>query len=120
MAAFTAMAIIAGVSAGISAVGQWKAGKAAKKAGEAQQRAAESQAELMDYNANVAELQAEDAVQRGAQEESRFRQGVRLMIGTQRAGFAAGNIEQQSRARRSFGGGAHQATEGESKTTDRR
>jgi len=84
--------IITAVGAGISASGQWKAGKAAKKAGEAEQRAAESQAELLDFNAHVADQQAQDAIERGKQEESRFRQGVRAMVGEQRAGQAAGNI----------------------------
>ncbi|HMJ04575.1 MAG TPA: hypothetical protein VK506_16655 [Conexibacter sp.] len=70
-----------------------KAGNAAKKAGEQQRQASESQAELADFNAQVADLQASDAIARGAQEESKFRQGVRGIIGSQRAGQAAGNID---------------------------
>lgn len=93
MAAATSALILAGVGMGISAYGQWKAGKAEKKAGEAQQTAAESQADLTDYNAAVAELQATDAVERGAIEANRFRQRTRVLIGEQRAGFAAGNID---------------------------
>jgi len=91
MAAFSA-ALLAG-SVAISAIGKWKAGTQAKKAGEAQQRAAESSAELLDFNAHIADLQAEDATQRGAEAESRFRAGVQGLIGSQRAGFAAGNID---------------------------
>lgn len=77
----------------VNAYSTYRAGKAAKKAGEAGQTAANSQADLSDYNAAVATLQADDAVARGAQEEARFRTGVRGMIGSQRAGFAAGNID---------------------------
>jgi hypothetical protein len=95
MAGFTTAAILGLAFAGTAtqAVGQWKAGTQAKKAGEAQRRAAESQAELLDFNAQVADLQAVDATARGLQEESRFRQGVRVMIGSQRAGIAAGGID---------------------------
>jgi hypothetical protein len=85
--------VLAGVGMAISAFSKWRAGKAAKEQGEAQKRAAESQAQLLDFNANVAELQAKDAVERGAEEESRFRSSVRGMIGAQRAGIAAGNVD---------------------------
>lgn len=85
--------IIAGVGMAVSAYSQWKAGKAAKEQGEAQRRAAEAQAKLLDFNAHVADMQAKDAVERGAEEESRFRSSVRGMIGSQRAGIAAGNVD---------------------------
>lgn len=74
-------------------VGQIKAGNAEKRVGEAQQAAANDQASLQDYNASVADLQAKDAVDRAAQEENRFRTGVAGLIASQRAGFAAGNID---------------------------
>lgn len=90
MAAFTALAI---GSLALSAYGQWKQGSAAKAAGQAQRRAAESQAEISDYNAAVADLQATDAVARGKEEENRFRTRVSGMIGEQRAGFAATNVD---------------------------
>lgn len=90
MAAFTALAI---GSLALSAYGQIKAGRAAKKVGIAQQEAAESEARLSDYNASVADLQAKDAVARGAEEESRFRSSVDSMIGTQRAGLAASGVD---------------------------
>ena len=93
MAAATAALIFAGVGMGISAYSQWKAGKAEKKAGEAQQRAAEKQADLTDYNAAVATLQATDAVERGKIEADKFRSRTRVLIGEQRVGFAAGNID---------------------------
>jgi hypothetical protein len=80
-------------SAGVSAYGAYKQGKALKKAGEAVQRSAEDEAQLSDYNAGVAKLQAADALSRGADDEARFRDQVRGVIGAQRAGFAAGNID---------------------------
>lgn len=100
MAAFSLAAIaiylaIAGTAT--TAVAQYKAGKkqeeTAKDVGIHQQQASESQAQLADYNAAVADLQAQDAVARGAEEESRFRTQVRGAIGAQRAGFAASNID---------------------------
>lgn len=90
MAFFTALAI-AGI--GLSAYGQIRQAQQAKKVGEAQKEAAESQAELAEYNAAVGELQAKSALEAGAAEESRFREGVRLMIGSQRAGQAASNVD---------------------------
>lgn len=90
MAAFTAIAIAALVA---EVYGQVRAGQAAKKAGTAQKEASGSLAELSDYNASVAELQAKDATQRGAEQEARFRSQVKGIIGTQRAGIAAGNID---------------------------
>lgn len=85
--------VLAGVGTGVQVAGQIKAGRAARRAGEAQQEAAESQAELQEYNAAIADLQAKDAIERGAEEESRFRQGVKVMIGAQRAGIAASNVD---------------------------
>lgn len=84
---------LAAVGTATSAYGQIRAGRAAKKAGEAQRDAAESQAELAEYNAAVAELQAQDAIDRGAEDEQRFRSQVRLLIGEQRAGQAASNVD---------------------------
>lgn len=85
--------VIAGVGMGVQAVGNIKAGNAAKKAGQAQQAAAESEAQLSEYNAKVADIQSTDALQRGQEEENRFRMGVRGMIGSQRAGIAASNVD---------------------------
>lgn len=90
MAFFTALAL-AGLAT--SVYGQVKSGKAQKAAGNAQQQAANSEADLSDYNAGVADLQAQDALERGQQNEANFRMGVRGMVGSQRAGIAAGNID---------------------------
>lgn len=84
---------LAGIGTGISVIGGLKSGNAAKRAGEAQQRAADKSGELADFNAQVAELQAEDAIARGIEEQQRFRTKVRQAIGSQRAGFAASNID---------------------------
>ena len=94
MAAFTTTALIlGGISLGTQAFGQVKAGQAQKKAGKAQRAAAESEAQLADYNAAVADLQATDAVERGREAESRFRSQVRVVVGAQRAWFAASNVD---------------------------
>jgi hypothetical protein len=90
VAAFTALAI---ASLALSVYGQVKAGRAQKKAGEAAQSAANSEADLADFNAHVADLQATDAVERGGDAENRFRSHIRGVVGQQRAGFAAGNID---------------------------
>lgn len=76
----------------LQGIQQWRAGKAAKKAGIAQRESAESEAELADFNASVATTQAQDAIERGQDEESRYRTGVRDLIGSQRAGFAASGV----------------------------
>jgi len=95
MAGFTtALALtLTGIGTATSVIGQVKAGRAARRAGEAERQAAESQAELIDYNAAVADLQGQDAIERGAEEEARFRQRIRGTIGAQRAAFASSNID---------------------------
>jgi len=67
--------------------------KAAKAAGVQAREAANSQADLQDWNASIARLQAADAIERGKEAEERFRQGVKLQIGSMRAGFAAENVD---------------------------
>lgn len=94
MAAFTAIMIGLMVSGMVTqAVAQKKAGDAAKKAGEAEKAASDSMADLADYNASVATLQSQDAIARGAEQESKYRSQVRGIIGQQRAGIAANNID---------------------------
>jgi len=90
MAVMTALAII---GIGISVYSSWKQGQALKKAGKQAREASESQADLLDFNAEVAELQRKDALNRGADEESRFRTQVRGAIGTERTEFAANNVD---------------------------
>lgn len=95
MAAFSTVAALtlAGVGTGLNVIGGLKSGNAQRRAGEAQQRAANKSGDLADFNAQVAELQADDAIARGEEAVIRFRQKVRGAIGSQRAGFAAGNID---------------------------
>jgi hypothetical protein len=94
MAVLTAIAIGSLIYGAVTkTASQIKQGNAAKKAADASASAASDQADLTDWNAKVADLQAADAVTRGAMEESRFREGVRTMIGKQRAGIAGGNID---------------------------
>jgi len=77
----------------LNAYGQVRAGAAAKAAGEAQQRAANSEADILDYNASVSDLQSQDAIERGAIDESRFRAQVRQVIGSTRASYAAQGVD---------------------------
>jgi hypothetical protein len=79
--------------AGASIYGGHAAGKAAEQGGRAARRAAEASAELAEYNAAVADIQATDAVARGAIEESKFRRDLDVLVGAQRAGYAASNID---------------------------
>lgn len=63
----------------VQAIGQKKQGNSANEAAK--------------FNAKVAEQQAEDAVLRGHDEETRFRQGVRMLVGSQRADFAGQGVD---------------------------
>jgi hypothetical protein len=85
--------ILQGVGMGIQAYSQKKSGDAALTAAQAERRAAESGADLQEFNAKIADLQAKDAVERGAESESRYRTQVRGAIGTARAGFAAQGVD---------------------------
>ncbi len=78
------------IGVGLNIYGQLRAGREAKRQAEAAARARESEAGLLDYNAQVADVQAQDAIERGADEESRFRTGVRGLIGQHRADVGAG------------------------------
>jgi len=104
MATATVIGLVGLAGTAINAYSQYRAGKAQKKGADAaareQERAAragrevsEANAGLSDYNAQVAELQSTDAVDRGFDAESRFRTQVRGAIGAQRAAFAGGNID---------------------------
>lgn len=73
--------------------GQLRAGGAAKRAGQAAGAAAEDEAQLADYNAAVADVQAKDAIERGYEEENRFRVQVKQAIGNMRTGFGASGVD---------------------------
>jgi hypothetical protein len=85
-------AIVGLIGMGVSAYQQHKAGQAAKEAGALEKTAALDQAKLLNYNATVADYQAADAIAIGAMEESRFREGVKGLIGEERAAFAGSNV----------------------------
>jgi len=68
-------------------------GDAEVRAAEAAARASESQAELAEYNAAIADIQARDTEVTGDQAAQRFRSRTKGLIGEQRAGIAAGNID---------------------------
>ncbi len=72
------------ISTGVQVIGQVKAGRAAKKAGE--------------FNAQVAELQAKDALARGKQDEQAYRLQVQGLMGTQRTDFAGQNVDVESQS----------------------
>jgi hypothetical protein len=91
MGAFALPLALAGI--GLQVYGQVQSGRQQKKAAQAAAASSTSYAELADYNAAIAELQAEDAIKRGELEEQRFRSQVRGMIGGQRAAFAASNVD---------------------------
>jgi len=96
MAGFTLMALALVMSAAgtaSQAYGQYKAGKAGERAGNAEADISESQADVADFNAHVAGLQSADALERGTEQENRFRDQVRGIVGRQRTEFAAGNID---------------------------
>lgn len=63
---------------GVSAAGSKKQGKKLKR--------------LAGFNAGVAEQQAQDALDRGREAQDQLRSGVRKLVGSQRAGFAAQGV----------------------------
>lgn len=80
-----AIPIMIGLTAGgiaLNAYGQKKAGDAAKDIG--------------DYNAQVYDQLSADALDRGRVDEQKFRQGVKGLIGSQKAGFAGQGVDVNS------------------------
>lgn len=63
-----------------------------RRAGDQAQRAANFEAGIFDLNAREADLQAEDAIRRGAESEKQFRYGTKQLIGAQRASLGAQGI----------------------------
>lgn len=78
--------IVAGVGAGLKFLGGIIAGKGAKEAGRLEQQ-------RQYFNADIADLQADDALQRGVDAVSRQRAAARQIIGTQRAGYSGQNVD---------------------------
>jgi hypothetical protein len=71
------------------------AGGAAMSAG-AQRASGKAQQRLAEYNAQVGEVQADDAIARGREDEGRHRVAVRGLIGSQRAALAASGVDVNS------------------------
>lgn len=77
--AFSAVAVISLVGAGISAYGQYSAG--------------ESQKEAADYNAKMQDRAAQDALQRGSIEAAQVKDRTRKLIATQIANSGASGFD---------------------------
>jgi len=75
----TAAVAMIGLGAGVNASAQKSAGK--------------SQQALANYNADINDIKANDALARGFNEETRHRLGTRKLIGSQRAAFAASGVD---------------------------
>jgi len=78
---------------GVSATNSILAGRAAKRAGEAQREAADSYAALQDENAAWLDRQSADVLAIGEAQVARFYDELRVLVGAQRAGFAAFNVD---------------------------
>jgi hypothetical protein len=85
--------VIAIASTAFSAYQGIRAGKAAKKAGQLEQAGWNDAARTYEWNAKLAELQADDAINRGEVEAERYQSQVDQFIGTQRAGFAGAGVD---------------------------
>lgn len=77
-----------GVAAFQSVLGAWTAWSQ----GSAARRVAESNARIAESNRRIADMQAEDALRRGHEAESRYRGRTKKTIGRQRAALAAQGI----------------------------
>lgn len=82
----------AGVSLGLSGAGALLGAVSAYEQGKANERAYGQQAEISRKNAAYAEMQAKDALDRGHENERRFRRQVRGFKGSQRARLAASGV----------------------------
>jgi len=71
---------------GLSIAGSLMGANASKKSGKAQR-------EVAEYNAELQEIKADDAIVRGGEAEHRLRVSARGMIGASRAAFAASGVE---------------------------
>ena len=87
------MGVMTGIALSLAVGGMIMDAAGKKKAGNAAGRAAEAEGQRLDYNATVAELQADDALARGAEDESAFRSTVRGLIGTQRTTLASTGVD---------------------------
>jgi len=87
------MAVLTGLAIGTLVTSAVLAARGQKKAGDAAKAAGESTAQQQEWNARIAEVQAQDAVTRGREAESQLRTQTRGLIGSQRAGFAGQGLD---------------------------
>lgn len=90
MAALTALIV---TSIAMSAAGTATSVYGAKRSGKAAKAAANAEADMQEYNAKVAELQAEDASQRGDIQASRYKEQIRAVVGRQRTAYGAQGVD---------------------------
>lgn len=84
------MALTAGlVSAGVGLVGSYQQGQAIKAQGKYEQN-------QLNFNADIAELQASDAIKRGEKDVATKKRQTRQVIGSQRAALAAQGLDVNS------------------------
>jgi hypothetical protein len=61
--------------------------------GQSQLQQGQAASYAASYNQQTAQLQADDAIARGVEDERRFRVGVSQLIGQQRAGFSGQGVD---------------------------
>src|SRR5688500_9110909 len=81
----TTAAIATTAASGVNAVGQVKQGRARK-------RAAMSEAERLEMNAQLAESQSADAIERGREAKLRHQRDTQQLIGAQRTAYAGQGV----------------------------
>jgi len=94
------MAVMTAIGIGLAAYGAYQSTRGAIKANQAQKALSASQiaigeasAEQQEWNAQIAEVQAQDAILRGQDQEAQVRLGTKGLIGAQRAGFAGQGLD---------------------------
>jgi hypothetical protein len=95
----------------LGAIGQYKAGQENKRIGEINARnidyiselnarlgeqSADENAAVLDFNSRMYDAQARDAIVRGAENETIFRQGTQKLIGEERTSFAGQGVDVSS------------------------
>lgn len=68
-------------------------GLGAGQSASAQKQSGKSQQAVANYNAEIGNLRADDAIARGSGEETKHRLNTKRLIGSQRAAFAASGVD---------------------------
>ena len=87
------MAVLTAIGLGLAAYGTIQAARAQRKQGQIAEQVGEASAEQQEWNARIAEVQAEDARTRGREAESQIRLATKQLIGSQRVGFAGQGLD---------------------------